>query len=553
MKAQEQYYKEVIDNAITLWKNENHNTNAFKDMEKDPIVNLLLKALAYQSYRIEKNVENYEENTLRILRDRIIPHHFIQPIPAYSIVQSKIKRDKNNNTDEISEITVDENFNFEFKKNKNKYNFVPLLTTKIIEAELDCSYGGDTTDTIYCTLQSTQEIKDLSGISIYFDTDEPIEIIRVVECSRRTEIPIIKPNQYNELPFTAWFNNNHWFLTENFHLFGTYDYWQEIFLSNITNLYYIDNYNSNKIYFDNPQNIELEIMLKTPVNTENLQVKINCIPVVQVEKNEITLEKNYPIKELVGIQNSDSEFLNLLCDTNENDIEAYTNKFIVRQFGVERYNPKRLLEQLCEIERRYISDYYAFQDIGINDFTIDKKDNVVKTLQDVIREVIKKISDKLKEDDKIEKSNHYYAVLRKETEERVYFNYLTTSGELANGIKKEEKTKNPSSLLDTKLLIDTQGGRNAIIDEAQKEDIAKYYFQTKDKLVTIADIRAFCYKELESKNVEKINIEKSDNSLIINIILKENHKIEDKRLKIQMLQRKLSLRTNNYNIQIELK
>lgn len=547
MKPKEQYYKEVIDNAIALWKDGNHHANGFKDMENDPVVNLLLKALAYQSYQIQKNIEDYEENTLRNLRDRIIPHHLTQPTPSFSIVQAQLKKDTE------AEIIVDDNYNFEFKKNvKEKYNFVPLLTTKIIDAELSSSFEHYNTDTIFCTLKLNQKIKNLSGISLYFDTDEPIEIVKIVERNRNVEIPIIKPNQYNELPFTECFNNNHWFLSENFHLFGTYDYWQEFFLTNTTNLYYIDNYNSNEIYFDDPLNVELEIILKTPVNAENLQVKINCIPVVQVEKNEIILEKNYPIKELVGKQNKDSEFLNLLCNFNETGIEEYTNKFMIRQFGVERYNPKMLLAQLLEIERRYTSDYYAFQDIGINDFTIDKKDNTVKTLQDVIREVIKKISDKQKEDigNLIEKGNNYYAVLRKEIQESVFINYLTTSGELANGIKKEEKAKT-SPIFDAKLLLDTQDGKNAIIDEAQKEDIAKYYFQSKDKLVTIADIRAFCYKELEQKNIEKINIEKIDNSLIITIILKENQKIEDK--KIQILQRKLSLRTNNYNFQLEVK
>jgi hypothetical protein len=477
---------------------------------------------------------------LRSLRDRIIPHHLMQPMPAFSIIQIEPKKDAE------PEIIIDENYNFEFKKNnKEKYNFAPLLTTKIISSELFRSDEDTNTNTIYCALQSDNEINNLSGISLYFETDEPIEIIKIIERNQNVEIPIIKPNQYNELPFTAWFNNNHWFLTEKFHLFGTYDYWQEIFLTNTTNLYYIDKCDS----FENSQNIELEIILKEPVNTQNLQVKINCIPVVQVEKNEITLEKNNPIQELVGKQNKDGEFLNLLCNTNENDIEEYTNKFMIRQFGVERYNPKILLEQLQEIERRYISDYYAFQDIGINDFTFDKKDNVAKTLQDVIREVIQKISDRLEEEDRVEKSNNYYAVLRKETQESIHINYLTTSGEWANGIKKEEKAKT-SSIFDAQLLIDTQGGRNAVTDELQKEDIAKYYFQTKDKLVTIADIRAFCYKELGSENIEKINIEKCSNLLKLKITPKGNYKIEDR--KLQILKRKLALHTNNYTIQVEL-
>lgn len=538
MKTPEQYYKEVIDRAISLWE-KNKKEDRFQDMENDPVVNLLLKALAHQSYLIQNDMEHYEENMLHNLRDRIVPHHLTQPVPAFSIVQAKLKK-------EVEPIIVDENYKFEFKNNKEEYHFTPLLTTKIINAEVrNVKYDGEA-NTLFCTLKSDKEIRDMSGVSFYFDTDEPVESVKIVERNSEVEMPIIKPNQYNELPFTAWFNNNHWFLNENFHLFGNYDYWQKIFLEKNANIYYIDNYDTNKIYFNNSPEVNLAIVFKRSMNGEDLQPKINCIPIVQVSKNDIKLDKNNPIRKLVG-KNKEDVFLNLLCDSGEKDIEEYTNKFIIRQFGVERYNPQMLLEQLREIERRYISDYYAFQDIGRYDFSIDKKDNAVKTLQDVLREVIAKMTDKLEENEQSIKGNHHYAVLQNEIHESVFINYLTTSGDKANEIKKDVKVKT-SPLFDAELLMDTQGGRNAITDESQKEDIAKYYFQTKDKLVTIADVRAFCYKELESKNIEKINIEKQCNTLIIKAILKENHNIEDKQ--IEILKRKLSLHTNNYNVQL---
>ncbi|MDR1553538.1 MAG: hypothetical protein LBS69_08780 [Prevotellaceae bacterium] len=526
MNTFENYNKEIIGKAIEQWLKE-HET--FKGMENDPVINLLLTALSHQAYQIEKNIENYEEKTLRNLRDRIIPHHLTQPMPAFSILQTQIKDNKEDNNEKI----VDESCEFIFEKNKKKFTFVPLLVTKIINAECEEVFRSE--DSITIELKAHQNIQTLSGISFYFDSYYPVEIEAIRYGNQ--DLPLIKPNQYNELPFTAWFNNRHWLMKENLHLFGTYDYWQEIFLINAVNLYYIGDYNPKNIPFDDPQNIELEIIFK---NNETFQgeVKINSIPVVQVENKDITLNENRPIEEF----NSDNgEFLNLLCPEIEQNIEDYVNSFFIRQFGVERYNPKMLLEHLQEIADRYISDYYAFQ--NIDDL---KNDSKIKDLKDNITEILR-ILEKKPQENSWNIKNNYYAVLRKSINKNLYINYLITSGELANGIKKGDNASKTNSPLDSKktvLLCDTAGGKNSITDELQKENIAKYYFLTKDKLVTLADIRAFCYKETGPQNVERIDIHKESGRLIITIKLKEEspiaEDIEKMELQTVILSKKLA-------------
>jgi len=124
---------------------------------------------------------------------------------------------------------------------------------------------------------------------------------------------------------------------------------------------------------------------------------------------------------------------------------------------------------------------------------------------------------------------------------------LITSGEAANGIKKGEaatKVSSPLNKQKTKLLCDTTGGRNSITNELQKEDIAKYYIQTKDRIVTLADIRAFCYKEIGSNKIEKIDIEKQRNTLNITVKLNKSGKNEGQNMEA-VLQKKLELHTNN--------
>ena len=542
MNTFENYHKEIIVKAVKHWQNDGQN-EAFKGMENDPVINLLLTALSHQAFQIEKNIENYEENIIRNVRDRMIPHHLIRPVPAFSIVETQI----NNASEDNCEKIIDETCSFEFEKNKKKYTFFPLLTTKTINAE--CEETSRNENSITVKLQSKQNIQSLSGISFYFNSQEPVEIeeITAIGAVRDYPLPLIKPNQYNELPFTNMFNNQHWFMKENQHLFGTYDYWQEIFLTNTTNLYYIDNYNQKDLPVENQQIIELKIIFKENVNIENIsEVKINCIPIVQVEKKDICLKKDTAIKEL---DTENSEFLNLLAPENENNPEEYTNSFLIRQFGIERYNPNTLLQQLQEITDRYISDYYAFQNIdGL------KSGNKLDDLKESVENLLSVLEKNSEENNwnKAIKKNNYYAVLRKKINDKhLYINYLATSGETANGIKKGEATTKVGSLLNkqkTKLVCDTIGGRNSIKDEAQKENIAKYYLLTGDRLVTKADIRAFCRKELGDCIVD---FRRENGCIVIEIKLKEhNPKIDE-----ITLQKKIELRSTGVvsSYQVEFK
>jgi hypothetical protein len=554
----EKYHKEVVENAIKHWEKEDHNV--FNKMEKDPVVNLLLSALSYQSYDIRKNIEEFRENTIRDLHDRIVPFNLLQPVPAFSIIQTKIKK---NHGDLKWRKTIDETCSFEFIKNRDRnknFTFSPLLKTEIIDAECVIADKNGNENSIFVELQAEQDIKNISGVSFYFESEFPVTIDEIWYAEKK--LPLIKPSQYNELPFTQWFNNHHWGLNKNFFLFGSYDYWQEIFLTNTANLYYIGNYNSKKIVFENKKNIELEIVFNSHVDKRNIKtVKINCIPVVNIEKNEITLNRNNPIQEL---SSENGEFLQLLYNQDMCNMEKYINSFLVRRYGVERYNPQKLLEQLQEISYRYISDYYAFQTIP--DL---KNSSKIEELQKAVKDILSSIPN----DHKAMK-NSYYALLQTQGDDKdVYLEYLSTSGELANGIKKDEKVTKINTVrslnhdtmeneeidltvLDrnqTILIQEVKGGKNSISDETQKEDTAKYCLLTKDRLVTMADIRSFCYKELGYQNIENIDIRKNSNEINIDISLKKNslyfeneEKLEQKLEQMKnILPKKMSLRSND--------
>jgi hypothetical protein len=422
MKSIDQYYSEVKKRAFDHWQKEGYI--AFKDMENDPVINLLLSALSYQAFRIQKDLEQQEERMLNDLCDRTVPYHLIKPVPAFTLVDSAIAHSSDKI---IGEKTIDETCAFVLKN----INFAPLLETKIINAksvEIDRHENN-----VSLKLQLVTPIDSLAGMSLFIDTSETVNI-EAIKCNE-VELPIIKPSQYNELPFTKWFNNTHLFLNQNHHLFGTYDYWQEIFL------------------------------------------------------------------------------------------DTYMNSFLIRQHGVERYNFNRLLGQMQNILHRYVSDYYAFLPVG------GLKDNSqIEKMQEAINEIY----DVTEQYEHTDTKEGYYAILKKNetnNNRNIHLSYLTTSGAAANGIKKNEKTIGTPNFLDqnkTVLLLNTTGGKDSVKDQAQKENIANYYLQTKDRLVTPADIRAFIrtfyYDEGKrlGDEIENIIIQRKSEHLSITIKLKDD-------------------------------
>jgi hypothetical protein len=539
MKTFDDYYKEIKQNIIVHWTREGHSV---RNMENDPVVNLLLSALSYQAYHIHNKIEQLEHKTIREFRDRTLPYHLLKPVPAFSIAETKL-------TENCPEKIMDETCIFEFQNSKKqKITFVPLLNTKLIDAELKMAYQLE--ENVWrVQLQATTPISNLSGLSFYLDTDALIEIENITYCGK--QLPLIKPSQFNELPFTKWFNNTHLFLNQNYYLFGAFDYWQEAFLNHAAKMYYVGDFHTQNEATSNViphtanyiphTTLELDVTFNTAINSNNF-MKINCIPVVNVEKFEITVDERNPVRDLTA---DSGQFLNLIYnEAQQNDYE----NILIRQFNVERYNSHQLFEQMQEMLYRYNSDYYAFQ----NNRELRNGD-ILQNLQFVmedIRNVVNKLDDKMLQE-------HYYAILTRNNPDikKVDLKYLTTAGASANGIKKDEKAvKTPVSLNNSKtvLLLETKGGRDAVKDEAQKEALAKYYHHTKDRLVTPADIiifvKTFYFENVKfGDEIENVSVKREDEHISVTVNLKVNSylKASDKRtLLSKTLQNQISLRSS---------
>ena len=529
-KSLEYHRKALLHEALEMWEEKGE----LREIEKDPVINLLFSALAYQSHTISQEIAAYRELTISEFRNKMIPYHLIKPFPAYGMMQSTIKDIASSKTETLTTFRIDENCIFEFGKTKTP--FVPLFNTNIINATITDKKIDQENNSIQLTLSSNDIIENFAGVAFFVEGVDPVQDIEIIMDNQ--PLPLIKPDDYDNLPFTDWFQNHFTTVEENQIQLGCFDYWQELFLKQQVQLYIVGDYNTGKIVNRNLSPV-FTIRFKNMLHPDSLRycnININCFPVVNVMKQAAYLTDDEPIKKL---STDSSAFLNLLFDKNADN---HSDNFFIRHFGVERYSQKELVYQLYDLFNRFISDYYAFKDIEELKKG-DKMENLYKMFKDLLP-VIKK------EYDNIHPS--VYAILKLNdklapTGVKTQINYLITNGESANGFKKGEKPVSVNPFLhkeQTMLYTETSGGRNEERNEDALNHLVRYNLLTKDRLVTSSDLKAFCYRELQNK-IRNITITKTNEQINITIQLKEDIRLTAEEIKYyeMLLQQKIIVRS----------
>lgn len=510
----ESNWEELLKEALLKWTREsnidpNDPSSPFYKIEYDPVIKLLMMALAHETNKIKDDISMFRENILEEFTEKVIPVSMVQPIPSFTVVQtSKAKNIQNNcyASEETPFIIERENENTKpdaRTKIRDKFTFIPLLRTRIVDARIT-SVQNAGINKYLVRLECGDPISDLSGISFYIANKEFSDVTVAIDDKM---LPLIKADDYEKLPFSAWFSMES-ILTEKSLTFGTSEYWKDIVISNNIRFFIVDAYDTSKLNLARfGRNIDLVLEFTSPENDFRIDandIKINCIPVVNVEKYTVTLSKDDPIKKIsdegYDLSMTDrgggaaapyrKQFLHLLAGSSP---ESERDTFVLRRFGMERFNKKELLLQIKSIVNRFRSDYYAYlENDGLRDGEKIKKLSI--SLTDVLDEV----------KNEGEPSYGIYLILSKkerdyEQNKRIEVSYLLTDGTLSNGIKTDASVRQVSSEFDknaTKLLMETQGGKDVQMDKETKKRIAQYYVLTKDRLFTKSDIRAFCYKEL---------------------------------------------------------
>ena len=472
---------ELRNKVFSLWAKEgqwesNNPNSPFYGLDRDPLVTLLITAMAYQELQIENDIESFRSGMVSELEDTMLPYHLTKANPA--ITMMSVAKAKGN----TSRCIVSENSVFTLQKEnfmeRISCNFRPLFESNIIGATIT-SIAPTVNGKWKLTLEVEDEKTTLGGVGFFFRNLDFDEIKMTVGDK---DVELINPWEYDRFPMNPDFS--FWNLVFNKSLaFGTNEQWFDLWAEQPLQYYMADPYNPIVMEHGTFELIIDFIGLK---NKEVLldNVFINSFPVVNVNKRVFSLSPSEPI---VKIANDNDYFMNLIGDY---DTVEEADKFILRRYGCERFGLSELLRLADTLQKKSNTDFYAYQEISaLQDG--DKMRKLKILLKDITSHISKEETPK----------TGVYALLKENAtvDVAIPLKALYTDGAKGNDFEPGASVlaaPNDFDLSGCQVLTRSSGGLDEVINEEEKRMLSQYYALTNDKLVTRSDLKSFCVKEL---------------------------------------------------------
>ncbi len=507
--TQEEYDIQIqVDNlmqkVLDSWKREgkwdgNNPNSPFYGFEKDPLLRILLTAFVYQTNGLKLDIQNFEKNMAGDFQSLLLPYQLTQAVPAFTMIKT-VK-----NASEKGDVFCDETSTFLVKKEslrvKEYFPFHPLFKSKILGVTVNGVTKiasdkwnvnidvADTESNLSCFGFMVSGLK-YSDVNVYWNNEK---------------LPLIRPWEFDRFPKTPWFSEANVAYNKSL-IFGGDTQWHDLW-SELNINYYMVAPTFHRPIDSDMINFVFEFSGMTkPFSFESENLVFNCFPALNVIKKDFSLSKAEPIIKLavepefeedenetvrsIAVTTTENNhqdfFMNLVM--NENcPLENY-DKFSIKRYGCERFNINEVIRLADQLSTRYESDFYAFQKIHKMQNT-DK----VRRLNIVLKDVIESIAN-----NKIPRTG-VYAVLKNgkaENDIKIQLSALFTDGAYSNDIDVFSEVMPPKTFdkKETRLLFKTFGGRDEIIDKEEKNMLAKYYARTNDRIVTRADLKAFCFR-----------------------------------------------------------
>lgn len=498
--ATQEIAQELQKEAIAIWRQGNHE-EYLEGIEKDPVISLLMTALAYQDYAADHELERLKSEVMEDFSRMLIPYELCHAVPASVLLQTAVE-------EKVSKLTIGANQTFALAD--NKYNFIPLLNTTVYNVTIRSIVRMDARRW-KVSLSFKEPVSNLAGLSFLINNPY-FKDLNITIGGR--PLSLIKPWDYAELPLSSCFSIDAMLYNQSL-AFDASATWFDMFAQQNKRLFVVDSFQPNDGRIRETDNLDLvfEFMgIKDEFSFDKSQLLLNCVLLVNATLHGATLSTTSPITRIAGNEGNQTEtLLHLLRPSSE---QLYKDvEFTVRRAATERFNVNGLLKLLHCLLDKYTTDYYAFMQVERlkNGMDVNRLYQWLKNLTQYIEEVPQSFT------------SGAYLMMKKGKEgvgetPSLTVNYLTTSGSRVNGALNINSIFNvPAglSVTGTRVIADPVPG----LDEVQGADVmnslSKYYMVTNNRLVTPADIKIFCYNEL----LRRYNL---DSSLVSRISVR-NH------------------------------
>lgn len=482
-----QQTEELLKEAITIWRQSSQN-DMLEGIENDPVFSLMLTALAYQLNDIDYDIERIKQDVLDDFAKRLVPYQIGRAQPATAVIASNVPAG-------LSGVSVGEDS--VFRLSGSPYQFVPLLQTRVLGAEVTSVVRLDARRW-KTHLHFRSPVTDLSGFAFALTNPNFTDLKLTIKGKL---VPLYKPWHYADLPLCRCFALDT-LLYSQAPSFDAANIWLDLFARQNTRIFCIKKH--DPATFINYETDELDLVMEfsgidDSFVVDKSAIALNAILLVNAIPHSVNLSADSPIARVSGYSelNADNseQFMHL---TSPSDDQIFKDLTVdVRTVAADRFNRASLLKLLHSLIDKFGSDYYAFQQLRkqYKDGAVQQvRDGLLKLQRACLEEPESNIAGTylmLRQD---EIAGNAAASLR--------VNYLTTNGAFLNTVLSDSSSFSLPSGLDgsaTRQIAAPVPGTNETDDRKQLSSLSRYYYATHDRIVTPADMKAFCYKELMTR------------------------------------------------------
>lgn len=464
----------------------------------DPVAKMMLVALAHQSCEIERKMDQTVERLSERFCDQVLLQSNLKAQPAVTVLSI-------GNGNECTPYFIDENDAFTYKL--TKCNYRPIFKTRIVPGRLMACFMNNTllqpgklpvqatwpdnryNKELWLAFDSAGEVNTLEDVMIALSHPLPDDNSLTAEVGD-VQIPLSLVME--DMPRTL---NSNFMLVEFWKKsLVYYGLWLYRFgkCSNKRTLHrgeipawIMDSY-AQEILEPFIGNRFLWIRIKTdrgislPLDTAIL---LNCIPAVNYDIQDVKLNYSEPIQRLEN-DKTGTYFL----DVVQNQEQA--QDFFIRDFDVNQYDNERIREDVTNLYRHYVNDYFAFVDSNsLHDGA---------TLR-ALRQSMMQVYDSLDEfrSGNVRRYGGTYAIRNpRNNQQPMVLTYFTTNGERGNLLRRGGRlTSTNAAVGDVEALIDATGGRNKVRDIKTRKELARHIVNSNDRLFTKMDLLQYCKME----------------------------------------------------------
>ena len=478
---------ELLKEAIALWR-QSDQSDYLEGLENDPVFTLLMMAVAYQGNEIDNEIERMKAETLDEFARQLTPYEIGHATPASFVVHTALNAG-------VTELDTGPNTVFRLAS----HPFISLMKTRVLNAKVGSVVRLDGRRW-KVTLELPQPVKDLSRFTF---TVNGLHFHDLNITLGNHPLPLIKPWDCSDLPFNDCFSPLHiLFNRQQISSFSMLP--MELFARHNVRMYCVDRLPAVLQPALDSERLELVFEFSGITDSfafDKSNLFLNTLVLVNAEQHEVTLSSKRPFARLAGLTDdpdtdlTSRQFMHLF---QPSDNQRFSDTELeVRRMNVERFNQGSLAKLLFCILNKYHSDFYAFQELKTmgTDKNIYNLQNAIQTLADAATE------------DNRRNTPGVYLMLKNRSlvhnnDFSLSVQYLTTAGASINtDLKDCEKLQSPAGFDDatTQVIASPVQGTDEITSGTGIHSMLRYYMLTGDRIVTPADIKTFCYKELQTR------------------------------------------------------